>query len=758
MNSVVSGNTAENGGGLVHQGGGDATLTLNNSTVEGNTAAGGLDGGGGIFNDTGTLSLNSSRVRNNLANEGDGGGIFNDFITTPVVLVTNSVVSGNTANGGNGGGIFNGGGLVVSRSTVADNTVYRNDGGGIHNGYRAILLDSTISNNRVTSNIGSLGGGSGGGISNAGNLLTLIGSTVSGNFADGSGVLNAKGGGGISNGVSFTNDGTLTLINSTVSGNSTRTSGGGIFNYYKSTGVSDQRTTLINSTITGNIADADNNGSGNGGGLYSREFNQLYAANSLIAGNVDTPNNTGPGDIQPDVSGPINGNRNNLIGNAAGQDGTIGTGSDVINANPRLGPLADNGGLTPTHALRPGSPAIDAGSNNFIATDSLDLDQDGNTTEQFLGDQTGRQRIAGRSVDIGAVERGASLVPFSYRQLTGTDNLLNDIRTTSSPVPAFADLDSDGDLDAAVGNINGGLLYLRNDTIGFTRVAPARNPFANIDVGFVSTPIFVDLDGDRDQDLAIGAFDGTIRFYQNNNGRFVEQIGTANPFNSIDVGSYSNIAFANVDGDSNMDAFLGLANGRVAYYQNNNGRFTFTPGTGNPLNGIDAGDFSFPSFGDLDGDGDEDAMVGEVFGGLRYYRNDGGRFIPATGTNNPLNGVDVGFYAAPSFADLDGDGDEDAVIGGDTSLQGNNRGRLGVWQNSRPLGLANLNASLSSDALIENKAALLASEFGDLLVDEPSSFGLESVSSQPVVSGETELGGTGQQLVAIDRADVTAST
>jgi len=95
--------------------------------------------------------------------------------------------------------------------------------------------------------------------------------------------------------------------------------------------------------------------------------------------------------------------------------------------------------------------------------------------------------------------------------------------------------------------------------------------------------------------------------------------------------------------------------------------FTEVTGSGNPFNGVDVGLRSAPSFADLDGDGDLDAFIGESDGVINYYRNDGTVINPAftlvTGSGNPFNGVDVGLRSTPSFADLDGDGDLDAFIG-----------------------------------------------------------------------------------------------
>src|SRR5262249_7480309 len=99
---------------------------------------------------------------------------------------------------------------------------------------------------------------------------------------------------------------------------------------------------------------------------------------------------------------------------------------------------------------------------------------------------------------------------------------------------------------------------------------------------------------------------------------------------------------------------------------------TYT-GAPNPLNGADAGAWAKPSFGDLDGDGDLDAVVGDLYGHLHYFKNTGTATGPAfaeqTGANNPFSAILIGsLQATPTFVDLDGDGDLD-VVAGDTNGQ-----------------------------------------------------------------------------------------
>ena len=139
----------------------------------------------------------------------------------------------------------------------------------------------------------------------------------------------------------------------------------------------------------------------------------------------------------------------------------------------------------------------------------------------------------------------------------------------------------------------------------------------------------------------------------------------------MNVGLSSTPSFADLDDDGDLDAVIGEFNGFLKYYRNTGTAlapvFTEQTGAANPFNGVNVGLSSTPSFADLDDDGDLDAVIGEFNGFLKYYRNTGTALAPVfteqTGASNPFNGVDVGFESAPSFADLDGDGDLDAVIG-----------------------------------------------------------------------------------------------
>ncbi|MGH6961449.1 MAG: choice-of-anchor Q domain-containing protein, partial [Dongiaceae bacterium] len=108
---------------------------------------------------------------------------------------------------------------------------------------------------------------------------------------------------------------------------------------------------------------------------------------TILAGNTVTFGS------RPDLSGSLASLGHNLIGNTSGGSGFHAT--DLLNVNPLLGPLQDNGGPTLTHALLAGSPAIEAGNPALPGSG-------GNACE--AADQRGISRPRGLACDIGAFE------------------------------------------------------------------------------------------------------------------------------------------------------------------------------------------------------------------------------------------------------------------------------------------------------------------------------------------------------------------
>jgi uncharacterized repeat protein (TIGR01451 family) len=323
QNCVVTGNRAGNGGGggLQNEGG---SMTIAGSTVNGNTATG--EGGGGFENEGGSLVMMDCTIRDNTAGSGardNGGGGFEN--EGGDLQMTRCLISGNQS-GENGGGFENEGGDLTMSGCIVSGNAAAVDGGGFENqGGGLVMTSCTVSGNTA----GALGGG----VDNEGGDATIVGSTFSGNRA-------GTDGGGLT-----LDGGDLTMTNSTVSGNTAGGAGGGIHEPAQGQ--------LLNVTIAGNSA-------ASGGGLFKSGSGIVAVKNTIVAGSPRGGNFAG----EPDGGGgpPLQSQGNNLS-----SDNTLApfftAPGDLNNTDPRLGPLADNGGPTQTHALLPGSPATDAGSN-----------------------------------------------------------------------------------------------------------------------------------------------------------------------------------------------------------------------------------------------------------------------------------------------------------------------------------------------------------------------------------------------------------
>jgi uncharacterized repeat protein (TIGR01451 family) len=301
-----------------------SAVVENISLTGGNTAG----NGGGIYHDGDNLALNNTIVFNNVASL-SGGGIYNDMGST--FTSWNSTVSDNSANA-NGGGIFSTGGTFTS-------------------------LDSTVSGNTAAA--------AGGGMYISGTVAALTGSTVNGNSANGTPSPNKSGGGIVAVFGSI-----VTINNSTISGNSANDDGAGIYN-------NGAAVSLVNVTISNNAAASE------AGGIEN--YGTFYLENTIIAGNTAASDP----DCRNLYGAPINSQGYNLIQTISSACTISGdTATNITGQDPLLDLLADNGGDTQTHALLPGSPAIDAGT----------------CIGASLADQRGVARPQGMGCDIGAYE------------------------------------------------------------------------------------------------------------------------------------------------------------------------------------------------------------------------------------------------------------------------------------------------------------------------------------------------------------------
>ena len=381
--SLISNSVFHIGGGISNWHG---TLTANNSIFSSNLAN---DKGGGIYNSLGTLTITNSSLLQNSTDLTVGGGVVNEQGS---MTVNYSTISGNSANT-SGGGIFNNDGYLKINNSDFSNNSAPTGGGGVYNNEG--FLD--INNSMFASNDST--GFTGGGIFNVQGVLSVSSSTLSGNSAPtGGGIANWDGstatidkstlfdnsavvGGGI-----YNYGGTLMLNNSTLSDNVATDYGGGIGNSGNHLNL-DGSLNINNSTITNNRAGIA------GGGISSRGTvtTSSLITNTLVSGNILSGTTIFDdlalydGGVDSFVSGGYN-----LIG-AIGENinAFAGPGDQISITNPLLGPLADNGGKTQTHALLPGSPAIDTG----------------NDATCLPTDQRGITRPQGPTCDIGSFEK-----------------------------------------------------------------------------------------------------------------------------------------------------------------------------------------------------------------------------------------------------------------------------------------------------------------------------------------------------------------
>ena len=401
------GNNAQSSGGFLFASVGEgATLIVDDSRITGNSTEG---EGGGISANVygGTVEIRNSTVTGNVASDGGGIYIYGDDVANNIV-VSNADVTGNDAD--NGGGlslVVGSGNVTVEESFINGNTA--RDGGGLS---ADISTDAevTIRNTIVSDNVGDENGGIR--ASSKGDL-SVIGSRISGNSTgeDGSGV------GGIS--VALSDGGEATIDSSVVSQNTSTTAGGVEVSFDENSSTT---ATIVSSTISGNTAES-------GSAIRTTNSGELNIRHSTIAKNVNTTADTSAvfadsatitidhsiiADHAADLgtsSGTFN-ISHSLIGTNAGSGLTAApVGSPDANGNiiggatpidPLLSELGTNGGTSDTHALLPGSPAIDAGDQDIVSPPSFD--QRGNPfIRRFDGDNDGTTTI-----DIGAYERISS--------------------------------------------------------------------------------------------------------------------------------------------------------------------------------------------------------------------------------------------------------------------------------------------------------------------------------------------------------------
>lgn len=205
-----------------------------------------------------------------------------------------------------------------------------------------------------------------------------------------------------------------------------------------------------------------------------------------------------------------------------------------------------------------------------------------------------------------------------------TDTL--DLAPAHHLAPAIGDLDGDGDPDLLVGSWNDGIAFYRNEGApDQPRFSLERPQYVELTRGSHSTPALVDIDDDGDLDLFVGETSGTINFYRNEGSPEQPRFSlVSDEYGGIDVGRRSVPAFLDVDGDGDQDLIVGSEDNGLQLFRNTGD--AETPRFGDPTSlDITAPELTTPAFSDVDGDGDQDLFTGSTSGGLEYYENQAGR-------------------------------------------------------------------------------------------------------------------------------------
>jgi len=253
------------------------------------------------------------------------------------------------------------------------------------------------------------------------------------------------------------------------------------------------------------------------------------------------------------------------------------------------------------------------------------------------------------------------------------------VSTSGYNAPAFTDLDGDGDKDMFMGVLGGAFnpnLTAANNFYYFANIDGVYEQqttrfLRNVDIGRESLPVFVDLDADGDKDLVLTNKIEQDDFDQGRSYYFENQGSASNPsFKFMDTFDFEpayhyDPAFGDLDGDGDYDAIIGTwSQGMGLYLNQGSNTSPKLEAENTSYLKLTRGSNSTPDLVDIDMDGDLDLFVGEASGTINFYRNEGSATEPNFElVSDKYLDIDVGRRSVPTLVDMDGDGDYDMVIG-----------------------------------------------------------------------------------------------
>jgi hypothetical protein len=192
---------------------------------------------------------------------------------------------------------------------------------------------------------------------------------------------------------------------------------------------------------------------------------------------------------------------------------------------------------------------------------------------------------------------------------------------------AQADIDNDGDIDLFSGATDGKLRYYKNTG---TPTAPAFNspvinPFGYTTVEQFAIPAFADIDNDGDLDLFICEYYGVLKYFENNGTAALPHFAApvSDPFGITPAEGFGFSSFADLDFDGDLDLLQGEYYGNTRYFENS-GSVTspaFAFPVLNPFGIVQTNYYSLPALADIDADGDLDLFIAEAYGAIQYFEN-----------------------------------------------------------------------------------------------------------------------------------------